>query len=175
MYKLGLKLLESSALVFFLMYLQIAPPQARVDWLLPYCGASVLSAVALLYLTRVRWQFNPLFFGIYLYFFSGLIGLVGAIDELNTLYGELGAAAMLGWILLAGAACHVSSARGFIGVLPASNRQSLQLLGVCFGCVVIAGLFRSQKIMGEFLPFLILFGARTILLKQIVQRAGVPQ
>ncbi|ACE82813.1 hypothetical protein [Cellvibrio japonicus] len=166
---------ESLPLVIFLAYIQVADMAVRADWLVPYGLASAMGLATSLYLYRRKLIFNRLLLGINLYFFSGLLGLASNWDWLNQLYGQLGAVAMLGWILLTGIASGLASPHGFLGTLTPgylSLPQNSLLLLVATGlATVTAACFMGNKWLGEWLPFIFLFSCRN-LLWQLNNRTG---
>ncbi len=159
---------ESFALTLFLLYIHLADMGARADWLMPYLLASSLGIAATAYLWHRKVILNRLFLGITLYFCSGLAGLVTDWDWLNQHYGELGAVAMLGWILLTGIITSVTSRYGFLGSKTPSYFSTLGssalLLLACLMATAAAISFMGNKLLGEWLPFIFLFSLRSLLL-----------
>ena len=160
--------LEASSLVIFLVYLQLWPPQVRADWLPLYGWASAAGLFALAVPLAQRTRVNPIFLGIQCYFVSGFLALWLAFDWLNDLYGLLRGAAMLGWVLLLGLAYSLCSRGGFVGADPVGfwtrGQQSLLLLTICSGCLALALGFAQSRLLGEFVPFMLLFSAQNLLL-----------
>lgn len=161
--------IESLSLTVFLLYIHLADMHTRADWLLPYLLSSAAGLGAMVYM---RWRgliLNRLFIGITLYFCSGLAGLVTGWDWLNQIYGDLGAMAMLGWILLAGAMATLASPYGFLGVRSAGyfSIPGGSLLLLCAGLLATAAAasFMGSKLFGEWLPFIFLFSMRSLLLQ----------
>ena len=161
--------IESISLTLFLLYIHIAEMNTRADWLLPYLLATSAGVVATVYLYRRGLLLNRLLVGINLYFFSGLIGLLSGWDWLNNLYGQLGAAAMLGWILVTGISASLFSPYGFLAVtIPgyfSLKRGSLLLLLATLLAFITALSFIGSKLFGEWLPFIFLFSMRSLLLQ----------
>jgi hypothetical protein len=161
--------IESLSLTIFLLYINLADLNTRADWLLPYLLASAAGVGAIAYLYWRGLIFNRLFIGITLYFCSGLAGLVIGWDWLNQTYGELGAVAMLGWILLAGLVASFMSPYGFLGV---KTPGYFSVIGGSF-LLLLAGLlataaaasFMGNNVLGEWLPFIFLFSIRSLLLQ----------
>ena len=161
--------IESLSLTVFLLYIHLVDMNARADLLLPYLLASAAGLGAMLYLYRRGLILNRLFIGITLYFCSGLAGLIADWDWLNQRYGDLGAVAMLGWILLAGAIATLASPYGFLGVRSAGyfslcGGSLLLLLAGILATAAAAG-FMGSKLFGEWLPFIFLFSMRSLLLQ----------
>lgn len=160
--------IESLSLTIFLLYIHLADLNARADWLLPYLLASVAGLGAMAYVYQRGLILNRLFIGITLYFCSGLAGLIAGWDWLNQGYGELGAVAMLGWILLAGSIASMASPYGFLGVRSPGYfsimHGSLLLLLAGLLATVAAASFMDNKLFGEWLPFIFLFSMRSLLL-----------
>ncbi len=161
--------IESLSLTFFLLYIHLTDMHTRADWLLPYLLASAAGLGAMAYM---RWRgliLNRLFVGITLYFCSGLAGLLSGWDWLNDHYGELGAVAMLGWILLAGLIASWASPHGFLGVRSAGyfsiRGGSFLLLFAGVLATAAAASFIGNKLFGEWLPFIFLFSMRSLLLQ----------
>jgi hypothetical protein len=159
--------IESISLTLFLFYIHLTDMAVRADWLLPYLLASSAGVVATLYLWRRGIILNRLFLGSTLYFCSGLAGLVTGWDWLNQGYGDLGAVAMLGWILLAGIISSLISPYGFLGVRTPGYFSimggSILLLLVCLLATTAAASFMGNKLLGEWLPFIFLFSMRSLL------------
>jgi hypothetical protein len=178
MKKFVLQSLESFALTLFLLYIHLAEMNQRADWLPPYLLASAVGVATSVYLWRRGQTLNRLFLGICLYFCSGLIGLLSDWDWLNQLYGDLGAAAMLGWIFATGIYTGLASPLGFLGA-PAgyfsTRHSSLVLLLACLLALVAALEFSHTPLFGQWLPFIFLFSTRSLLLrlaqKPLAQRA----
>lgn len=160
--------IESLSLTVFLLYIHLADMNARADWLLPYLLASAAGVGAMVYVYRRGLILNRLFIGITLYFCSGLAGLIIGWDWLNQGYGELGAVAMLGWILLAGFIASLASPYGFLGVKSPGYfsilHGSLLLLLADLLAIAAAASFMDNKLFGEWLPFIFLFSMRSLLL-----------
>ncbi|HCS63405.1 MAG TPA: hypothetical protein DIW64_04590 [Cellvibrio sp.] len=160
--------IESLSLTIFLLYIHLADMNARADWLLPYLLASTAGLGAMVYVYRRGLILNRLFIGITLYFCSGLVSLITGWDWLNQAYGELGAVAMLGWILLTGLVASVASPHGFLGVR--SPRYFSIPGGSCLlllaGLLATAGAasFMNNPLFGQWLPFIFLFSMRSLLL-----------
>lgn len=161
--------LESLALMVFLIYIQVVGMATRADWLLPYLLASGLGLGATIYLLWRKTLLNRLLLGITLYFCSGLLGLTLEWDWLNNLYGELGAVAMLIWILLTGVAALWLSPYGFLAVKApgylSKTQGSILLLLACALAILVASCFIHNKLLGEWLPFIFLFSMRSLLLR----------
>lgn len=162
-------LIESLSLTLFLLYIHLAEVNERADWPLPYLLASAAGLGAMAYVLQRGLILNRLFIGITLYFCSGLAGLITGWDWLNQTYGELGAAAMLGWILLVGAIASWASPYGFLGVRSAGyfsvRGGSLLLLLAAVLATTAAASFIGSKLFGEWLPFIFLFSMRSLLLQ----------
>jgi hypothetical protein len=160
--------IESISLTLFLLYIHLADMAARADWLLPYQLASGTGVAATLYLWRRGIILNRLFLGITVYFCSGLAGLLTDWDWLNQSYGELGAVAMLGWILLVGVVSSLASPYGFLGVRTPGYFSimggSILLILACLMATTAAISFMGNKLLGEWLPFIFLFSMRSLLL-----------
>jgi len=160
--------IESLSLTVFLLYIHLADMNARADWLLPYLLASAVGLGAIVYMYRRGLILNRLFVGITLYFCSGFVGLITGWDWLNKGYGELGALAMLGWILLAGLVASFISPYGFLGIKSPGYFSimggSLLLLLAGLIAAVAAASFMNNKLLGEWLPFIFLFSMRSLLL-----------
>lgn len=161
--------IESLSLTIFLLYIHLADMSVRADWLLPYLLASAAGVGAIAYLYWRGLILNRLFIGITLYFCSGLAGLVTGWDWLNQTYGELGAVAMLGWVLLVGLFASFISPYGFLGVKTPGYFSviggSLLLLLAGLLAVTAAASFMDNKLLGEWLPFIFLFSIRSLLLQ----------
>lgn len=161
--------IESLSLTIFLLYIHLAPMSTRADWLLPYLIASAAGLGAMAYMYRRGLILNRLFIGINLYFCSGLAGLLSSWDWLNQAYGELGAVAMLGWILVAGLAASYASPHGFLGVKTPGyfsiRGGSWWLLLAAVLATVAATSFMGSKLLGQWLPFIFLFSMRSLLLR----------
>lgn len=162
-------LIESVSLTVFLLYIHLADMSQRADWLLPYLLASAAGVGAMVYMYWRGLILNRLFVGITLYFCSGLIGLLTGWDWLNQTYGELGAVAMLGWILLAGLIASFISPYGFLGVKTPGYFSVIggSLLLLLAGLLATAASFSfmDNKLLGEWLPFIFLFSIRSLLLQ----------
>lgn len=161
--------IESLSLTIFLLYIHLADLDARADWLLPYLLASTAGVGAMVYVYRRGLILNRLFVGITLYFCSGLVGLITGWDWLNQTYGDLGAVAMLGWILLAGLIASLISPYGFLGVKTPGYFSviggSLLLLVAGLLATAAAANFMDNKLLGEWLPFIFFFSIRSLLLQ----------
>lgn len=160
--------IESLSLTIFLLYIHLADMNARADWLLPYLIASATGLGAMTYIYRRGLILNRLFIGITLYFCSGTAGLITGWDWLNQGYGELGAVAMLGWILLTGLVASVTSPHGFLGVrsvgyFSISGGSGLLLLAGLVATGAAAS-FMNNPLFGQWLPFIFLFSMRSLLL-----------
>lgn len=159
--------LESIALTVFLLYIHLADMTVRADWLLPYFLASSIGMATSAYLWHRDIILNRLFLGITLYFCSGLAGLLTGWDWLNQHYGELGAVAMLGWILAMGLVTSVISPRGFLGVSAPGyfsiKAGSLLLLAAGVIATITAVRFMDNPLLGQWLPFIFLFSMRSLL------------
>ena len=167
-------LLESSSLLIFLAFIHLHEPQTMAAWLLPYSLASAAGVATTLYLWQKKAPINPIFFAIQCYFVSGFLALACNVIWLNHLYGQLRATAMLLWIFGIGLAFHLFSSAGFLGVKPdRSNGRyltspkipSLLLLLVCALSLAMAHYWQGQQLAGELIPFFLLFGARSGLLR----------
>lgn len=160
--------IESLSLTIFLLYIHLAYMNARADWLLPYLLASTAGLGAMVYVYRRGRILNRLFIGITFYFCSGLVGLITGWDWLNQGYGELGAVAMLGWILLAGFIASLVSPYGFLGVKSPGYfsimHGSLLLLLAGLLATAAAASFMDNALFGQWLPFIFLFSMRSLLL-----------
>jgi hypothetical protein len=161
--------IESLSMTLFLLYIHLADMTARADWLLPYLLASAVGGGATVYIYRRRLILNRLFIGINLYFCSGLLGLITGWDWLNQLYGDLGALAMLGWILLTGLVASLTSPHGFLGVRSPGYFSIAGGSWLLLVCGLLASLaaasFMGSKLLGEWLPFIFLFSMRSLLLR----------
>lgn len=161
--------IESLSLTIFLLYIHLADMSTRADWLLPYLIASATGLGAMAYMYRRGLILNRLFIGINLYFCSGLVGLLSSWDWLNQTYGELGAVAMLGWILVAGLAAGCASPHGFLGVKTPGYFSIMSgswwLLLAAVLATVAAASFMGSKLLGQWLPFIFLFSMRSLLLR----------
>lgn len=160
--------IESVSLTLFLLYIHLVDMTVRADWLLPYLLSSVAGVGAIVYLYRRGLILNRLFVGITLYFCSGLAGLITGWDWFNQSYGELGAVAMLGWILLVGLIASFASPYGFLGIKAPGYFSiiggSLWLLLATLIATTAAASFMNNKLSGEWLPFIFLFSMRSLLL-----------
>lgn len=162
-------LLESLSLTLFLIYIHLVEMKMSQDWLAPYFLSSVTGLLASAYLIKRGVILNRLFLGITLYFLSGLFGLTVKWVWLNQLYGELGAVAMLCWIIVIGMLSSFFSTHGFLGLTQTGvfsiKTGSLLLLFACIIATVFAWHFAGSKLLGEWIPFIFLFSARSILLQ----------
>lgn len=169
--------IESLSLTLFLLYIHLADMDARADWLPPFLLASTAGVGAMIYIYRRGLILNRLFIGITAYFCSGLAALVTGWDWLNLRYGELGAVAMLGWILLVGAIATVASPYGFLGIIAPKSvnlRGSMALVGAGLLAITVAASFMDSKLLGEWLPFIFLFSMRSLLLQLAKKRLNSP-
>jgi hypothetical protein len=155
---------ESLSLTFFVIYIHsqtVAPGEA---WLLPYLLASIIGAAVSLILLHQRIVLNRLFLGINLYFFSGVLAVALQVQALNQLYAQLGAAAMLAWILLVGIGATLLAPVGVLGISETRSRiHSWYLLAACAAAVLWAKYFKTNMALGEWLPFIALFTLRSFL------------
>lgn len=160
--------IESVALMIFLIYIQVMEMAVRSDWLLPYLLSTIVGLGATLYKLYNNVLLNRLLLGITLYFCSGFAGLLFGWDWLNDLYGQLGAVAMLCWILITGITSLLNPF-GFLGVETQGYfsvmQCSLMMLLVCVVSILFAVWFMHNKWLGEWLPFIFLFSMRSLLLQ----------
>ena len=159
--------IESIALTLFLLYIHLADMAVRGDWLLPYLLASGIGIAATVYIWCRGIILNRLFLGITLYFCSGVASLLIGWDWLNQHYGELGAVAMLGWILAVGLISSLTSPRGFLGVSTPGyfslKGGSMLLMFACVIASITAVGFMDNALLGQWLPFIFLFSMRSLL------------
>lgn len=159
--------IESLSLTFFLIYIHLIDIKVRADWLWPYLFASILGLAAIIYLYKKRIVLNRIFLGGSLYFCSGFLGLLMGWDWLNQAYTELEAVAMLYWILGVGI-ISIISPYGFLGIKSvgrfSKTEASMLLLLSCIIATVMATIFIKSIFLGQWLPFIFLFSARSLLL-----------
>jgi hypothetical protein len=162
-------LIESIPLTLFLIYIHSQTLTPGRDWLTPYTMASVSALLITLFLYRQKTVLNRLFLGIHLYFFSGFIGLILKWHSLNNFYGYWGPLAMLGWIFALGIFTTFCTKNNFLGLPTRLRIGSFWMLGVCGISIFIAASFRNQLLLGEWLPFIILFSAYSLLRKRFLK------
>lgn len=162
-------ILESFSLTLFLIYIHVMEMKITQDWLAPYFLSSVIGVLTSAYLIKRGIILNRIFLGITLYFLSGLLGLTVEWTWLNQLYGQLGAVAMLCWIIFIGVLSSCFSPYGFLGLTQTHifsiKTGSLLLLLACITATALAWRFTGSKLLGEWIPFIFLFSMRSILLQ----------
>jgi hypothetical protein len=173
--------IESIALILFLVYIQSVEMHAVNDWLIPYLIGSVCSLITSVYFYLNHQIANRIFLGIGCYFYSGFIGVVLNWDWLNQLYGQLEASALLLWIFAIGLLTTLFSPYGFLGKKITTQCRltqglmvdlgSIQLLIVCLCAIVLSFLFHSNRLLGEWIPFILLFTARNLLFNSALKQA----
>ncbi|HEY6528727.1 MAG TPA: hypothetical protein VIZ65_08530 [Cellvibrionaceae bacterium] len=155
---------ESLSLTFFVIYIHSQTLPAGEAWLLPYLLACIIGVAVSVLLVCQHMVLNRLFLGINLYFLSGVLALALQIQQLNQLYAQLGAAAMLTWILLVGIAATLIAPVGVLGIPEARSRiHSWYLLVACVFAILWAIYFKTNTALGEWLPFIVIFTLRNYL------------
>ena len=160
-------LIEAAPLALFLLLVGTLNPTISHDWLQPYLISSGAVFISTSFLIVKKKSLNPIFVGINLYLISGSIGLLTHLIWLNQLYGQLQATGMLAWVLLVGMVTAVWSSSGFIGIY-SSNRKKVVNLSWLLLIIVLAALifslvFQGNKIVSEYIPFVVVFTAQRIL------------
>lgn len=168
MFNRWLRFLESAPLTAFVLYVHTVSLQPGWDWLLPYALASLLGLAISLLLLQQRLVLDRLFLAINLYFLSGLIAVAAQLHFINQLYGQLGAAAMIGWILLLGLYVNLFCSVALLGVEePPPPRGAWILWGACWCAGLWSIVFKEQVFLGEWLPFIALFTLKGLLSKRV--------
>ncbi len=162
--------IEIIPLAIFLVYAETIDLGDADEWLKPYAASSIAAILSTLIIIRLKEKLNPIFIGINLYFISGSIGLITGLTWLNTLYGHLLASGMLVWIILVGFFCLISPLLNFIGS-HGHNKKLIQIYSVILLLIsIIACLisyhFQSNKLLSEYLPFIVLFSTQAYFRKK---------
>jgi hypothetical protein len=175
------RFIESIALILFLVYIHSIEMHRAEDWLIPYLIGSVCSLIASIYSYLNNQIANRIFVGIGCYFYSGFIGVMMDWDWLNQLYGQLKASALLLWILAVGVITTIASPHGFLGKKTALQFRlnhnfmvdlgSIQLLIVCLIATLLSFVFHSNRLFGEWIPFILLFSARNLFFNRALKQA----
>ena len=160
-------LIEAVPLLFFLIYYRVVEPTSSQDWLVPYLAGAMAAVLTMSILWLKDVLLSPVFVGVNIYLLSGCLGLVTQQTWLNQLYDSLQASGMLAWIIIVGVVSLIFSPAGFIGI-DSKNRQiivvySLYLLVVAIVAFLLAYSFRTDRILSETVPFIILFTAYGVL------------
>jgi len=164
------RIIEIIPLAIFLVYSETIDLSDPDKWLGPYVTSSIAAILSTLIIIRLKEKLNPIFIGINLYLTSGSIGLVMGLTWLNTLYGDLQASGMLAWVIVVGFFCLISPLSNFIGS-HGDDKKLIQVYSVILLLIsIIACLasyhFQPNKLLSEYLPFIVLFSTQTYLRKK---------
>jgi len=162
---------EALPLPVFLVYSRFIDTSVSAEWLGPYLVSSVLALMTAYVVWRYVGVFNRVFVAINLYFLSGAAGLLMGVSWLNQFYGRMEAAGMLLWVIGVFAVAWGVTRKGALGVSCSGQHKdgvySALLLGVAVVAFLLSLYFQGNRVLAEFLPFVLLFSVYAVLRKQL--------
>ncbi len=166
-------IMEALPLSVFLIYATSIDKSNFLNWLGPYLAGSIVAVVTTAVLIMKKVPLNRLFIGINIYFLTGCYGLLANKVWLNQLYARMQASGMLAWIIIVGVVSLLLSPAGFIGI-KSSNRKkiiafSLYLLLIAQLAYLVSLYFKGNKILSEFVPFIVLFATQGLLKSKLLK------
>ncbi len=168
-----LRFIEAIPLSIFLVYAASIDQSLSQNWQGPYVVSSVAALFITLFFLFNKILLNRLFIGIHIYLITGSLGFLTNQVWLNQLYEKMEASAMLAWIIIAGTGSLLLSSAGFIGVVSQDRKKvvlfSLYLLLVAQIAFFLSFYLQGQKLYSEYIPFLTLFAAQSLLKSQMTK------
>lgn len=153
--------LEPVPLPVFLVFVTLIDFGILHDWFSAYITCTIIAAITSSLLIVNKIPMNRLIIGINLYLFSGSYAHITEQIWLNQLYGDLGASAMIAWIIPVGIISLFFTPTGFIGVKSSNSDKIIHYSVILIITSILAFLlsfyFRDNKIFSEFIPFISLF------------------
>jgi hypothetical protein len=169
------RLVESSPLAVFLLYLAFARPQLPQAWRAPYYLCASLALLTLGALRAAGVAHSRIYLALNCYFISGALALAVNWQPINQWYGSVEAAAMLCWVSVVGAVSTVVSPAGFVGVAAGTGKHtrsaSLILLGVAILATTLSFATIGQPLWHAYVPFIALFSAQSLLRARLRKQA----
>ena len=157
-----LNLVQLSPLIVFLAYARgIGAKASGPDWKGPFIMGGCLALISILILMLQKRNLSRVLLGVNIHLITGGGAFIVGLCWLLGLYGKLGPASMLAWIILVGIAATLFSSKGFIDIF-ADDKKSVRLYSCYLLLVAIAAFgvslfFRNTILVADVIPFLVIF------------------